>query len=542
MSPQTSINSLCSTSASSLSTLHHDDVILKQREQNSYTTESDIEEKKPQGALVEAIGGRFQKRLEGTRLCPSIHGIQSLSSDDLAPSYPFILGVGTFAQVTRVVLKLGNDATKNSYNKRYACKQLKQNLQSNPNEFVKSATELAYEAFILSCFDHPNIIKLRGLSEDGISSFGSDTAKGEEEDHRVASACVGSPPSSSFFLIMDVLEETLDQRIERWKTIARPRSLTETRQRAIEKLSLCQQLANVLEYIHSKGVVYRDLKPQNIGFSEKEGGILKLFDFGLSRELPDSIADASSATFGKEKPTNPNEHVRFKLSGVVGTIRYMAPEVCLSQPYNRDCDIYSWSIVAWEIWSESKPFEEFTPELYEDLVCKQGFRPTDDESAKRIPYELECLLKEAWKLEPHQRIRWPAIQRRLAVFQKCEELSLRESMRAEAAASIPATIAINGRHSMGMMNFPLFHTSIHGLLGGVDVAVNSPCTNSNIIGCSAFSAGSHSITDKNFIFGGSPLRMIGPIRSMPIVLRTGDQDIRSTAKWNHCFNHPPQLS
>merc|ERR1711935_545146 len=103
---------------------------------------------------------------------------------------------------------------------------------------------------------------------------------------------------------MDVLKETLDQRIERWNTVSRPQCLSQIRQRKLEKISLCQQLASVLEHLHSKGVVYRDLKPQNIGFCEQEGGKLKLFDFGLSKELPLSLE-------------NGNEQMCFQLSGAV---------------------------------------------------------------------------------------------------------------------------------------------------------------------------------------------------------------------------------
>lgn len=369
--------------------------------------------------------------IKDTRLQPNWNGIRLLRSEDAIPCEPSqsLLGIGTFSQVTRVILK--GDVKQGKKSKKYACKQLKRDGFFGLEEFYKAATEIAYEAQILTCLDHPNIIQLRGLPWDGVASF-ANVAGEAIPDHQEQIA----PPATSFFLIMDILAETLDQRIERWMTVDQPRDRIDFHQRNIEKLSLCKQLAAALEYIHSKGIVYRDLKPQNVGFCEERGN-LKLFDFGLCRELPASKTSRSSSI--------PDEHERFHLSGLVGTMRYMAPEVCLSQPYNRDCDIYSWSIVAWEILSQAIPFETLNPGQYVDLVCRQGMRPTNFPlQAKRrrggrigeqpafynavtpVPHELKVLLKQAWKAEPHHRIRFPKIQAQLDLFRELEELRIEE--------------------------------------------------------------------------------------------------------------------
>lgn len=68
-------------------------------------------------------------------------------------------------------------------------------------------------------------------------------------------------------------------------------SHNEYKQKRIEQLLKCihiaLQIADAMEYIHSLHLVYRDLKPDNIGFMIDDNGneIVKLFDFGLIKEL-----------------------------------------------------------------------------------------------------------------------------------------------------------------------------------------------------------------------------------------------------------------
>ncbi len=83
-----------------------------------------------------------------------------------------------------------------------------------------------------------------------------------------------------------------------------------------------------MECLTLNRVLYRDLKPQNIGFDED--GRVHIFDFGLSRIIPKGPDDR-------------------RLTGLTGTARYMAPEVARSDNYAFSADIYSFGILLWEI-------------------------------------------------------------------------------------------------------------------------------------------------------------------------------------------------
>ena len=56
-----------------------------------------------------------------------------------------------------------------------------------------------------------------------------------------------------------------------------------------ERVDVALQLADAVTYLHSQGILHRDLKPDNIGFDAH--GTLKVFDFDVSRRVPSSMKD-----------------------------------------------------------------------------------------------------------------------------------------------------------------------------------------------------------------------------------------------------------
>eukprot|EP00879_Flechtneria_rotunda_P030396 GHRR01033022.1.p1 GENE.GHRR01033022.1~~GHRR01033022.1.p1 ORF type:complete len:303 (+),score=85.12 GHRR01033022.1:213-1121(+) len=93
------------------------------------------------------------------------------------------------------------------------------------------------------------------------------------------------------------------------------------------------QVASALQYVHSRKILHRDLKTQNIFL--KSNGIVMLGDFGICKVLEKTDSFATTVT---------------------GTPYYMAPEVCTNQPYTFKSDIWSLGCVLYELCTLTHAF------------------------------------------------------------------------------------------------------------------------------------------------------------------------------------------
>lgn len=142
--------------------------------------------------------------------------------------------------------------------------------------------------------------------------------------------------------------------------------------------------------------MYRDLKPDNIGFDVH--GSLKLFDFGLAKELKASKRYMDGT---------------YLLTANTGSRRYMAPEVACHERYNLSVDVFSFGILLWELCTLQKPFDGFTENQHMNLVVKRGYRPSMEELRFGWGEGVKELMRECWDVAAYKRPSFQKVVERL---------------------------------------------------------------------------------------------------------------------------------
>lgn len=178
-----------------------------------------------------------------------------------------------------------------------AIKLVHQHLSSD-QEFVKRFEE---EASVVASLRHPNIVQVYDFNSDNDVNY----------------------------MVMEFVPgETLQQRLKRLNASQRRMDINEV-------LNLTINICDALSYAHKRGMVHRDIKPANIMLDVNNHAIL--MDFGIVKIIGGSSHTVTGA--------------------VMGTARYMPPEVVRSEPADQRSDIYALGITLYEMLSGKPPFE-----------------------------------------------------------------------------------------------------------------------------------------------------------------------------------------
>lgn len=210
---------------------------------------------------------------------------------DIYKSYDvsFEIGHGAYSNVYLV--------TQKSTGQQRACKCIrKENIKKECLEQFETECKILKES------DHPNIVKIFEI-------FDSD-----QFYYLLMENCLGGSLSNKINERVN-LEKPFDENI-----------LSET----------FRQIASSIKYIHDRGICHRDLKPDNICFTNMgpmENNTAKLIDFGLGKMMADDG----------------------KLNSLVGSPLFVAPEV-LNKNYTKKCDIWSFGVILFLIVGGYPPF------------------------------------------------------------------------------------------------------------------------------------------------------------------------------------------
>lgn len=234
-------------------------------------------------------------------------------------------------------------------------------------EFPDLLERFYQEAQAAGGLQHPNIVTIFDMGDEG-----------------------GIP-----YIAMELVDgETLDQLIGRRAATA-----------ISVKLMYAYQACKAFDYAHKRGIVHRDIKPDNVMLTKD--GTVKVVDFGIARVLETS---------------------RTQTGMLLGTFAYMSPEQYHGEHADARSDIWSFGILLYELLAYERPFKGQTPASLMHSICALEPIPLS-QVLPGCPAVLEKILQQTLRKSPADR------------YQSMEDLLLDldplcKSLQSESMASL----------------------------------------------------------------------------------------------------------
>jgi hypothetical protein len=145
-------------------------------------------------------------------------------------------------------------------------------------------------------------------------------------------------------------------------------------------LAILRGVADALDYAHAKGVIHRDLKPQNILLTTT--GAAYLADFGVAKLLEGTL------------------RLKTATGNVMGTPAYMAPEQAKGQPLGPYTDVYALAVICFQWLTGSLPFDADTPHA---ILMKHVLEPVPADALQMLSPSVAAVLERGLAKEPADR-------------------------------------------------------------------------------------------------------------------------------------------
>lgn len=223
---------------------------------------------------------------------------------------------------------------------------------------------------------HPNIISLKDVIDDG--------------------QCV--------YLVQDLLRG--NELLDRVLTVP---NFTER-----DASDIVCSLAKTVEYLHSQGVVHRDLKPGNIQYADDSGlpESIRLCDFGFAKQLRAENGLLMTPCY---------------------TATFMAPEVLKRQGYDAACDIWSLGILLYTMIAGFSPFASSPNDTSEEILAQIGSGKVIITGGNwdLVSDSAKDIVTKMLHVDPHQRLTAPQVLRHAWIVER-DKLSDRVLTRQDA--------------------------------------------------------------------------------------------------------------
>ena len=208
------------------------------------------------------------------------------------------------------------------------------------------------EVVVLSKINHPNVVRFYDFwDEDGCVFYTMEYVNGKKLD-----------------TIIDEGKMTIDQGV-----------------------AIMRKLCDGVAAVHGEGIIHRDLKPDNIIVTEE--GEPKIIDFGIAK-----FADP----LGPHQLTGTGE--------MVGTFRYLPPEVLSGQQADERSDVYQLALILYEVITGKHPFGDCSViDIVQGRVFEEYLLPS--KVVDHVDKELDLIVQKGFELDRRDRIPSAAVYR-----------------------------------------------------------------------------------------------------------------------------------
>jgi eukaryotic-like serine/threonine-protein kinase len=254
----------------------------------------------------------------------------------------------------------------------------------------------------------------------------------------------GSTPEGTMFLAMELLEGEL---ATTW--LAR-RGTVETR----EAIEIVQQVLRSIGEAHDKGIIHRDIKPDNIFLARVRGHdepLVKVLDFGIAKAMR---GDHHIDQFETQDGT------------VFGTPRYMSPEQAQGKPLDHRSDLYAAGIVLYELLAGAPPFVDKDAVIVMAKHIREEPAPLRRAAPSRmVPASLQEVLDRALAKAPELRFQSALeFERALSRCRREAELLLRTPARGQKLVARALSAPIWAHRAAVITAFALLAASATALV------------------------------------------------------------------------------
>ncbi len=206
----------------------------------------------------------------------------------------------------------------------------------------------------------------------------------------------------------------------------------------------CQEMAKALHHAHLRGIVHRDVKPQNMLVSATDRNQLLLSDFGIAKLYDNRNEVTMLGITGGELRNDPS---LTSADQIVGTADYMSPEQINGKPVDARTDVYALGIVLYQMLAGEVPFHSTT---IQGLLFQHVYTPPKPirEVNPYVPEILEQITAKAMAKTPEDRF-----QSAEAMAQALE--SANQFVTNQLSASLPGNLPTSVQNSTLKSQNPL---------------------------------------------------------------------------------------